>query len=635
MLHSQNLIGPGGHLKIGLAQMRVVAGDLPGNLNRVKEYIHKARMQGCEGIVFPEMCLSGYLMGDRWESSSWLREIQAANEEVRALSQGLWVVFGSLGMLPHRKNEDGRIGKCSAAFLAKDEKWIVNPETGLGFFPKTLSPNYRIFDDSRFFQDLRDIAPKLDETLGRVELSGIPVGLTVCEDLWEENYAQKPSSILASQVSLLLNLSCSPFSEAKEDKRIRLLSSLAKSGRCFVCYVNCVGTQNNGKTVLGLDGQSVVIDPNGQIVAQGGFFSEELMVLDLNLANGTASQATTAFVETPFKELGSTKVGALENTLHFVCHEWRIKNTVIGSSGGIDSAVSSTLFARVLGPENVLLVNMPSKFNSTLTQNLSKELATSLGCDFASIPIQDSVNFSKQQILASNLQKTWAQPQWSSWVDENVQARDRSSRVLAALAASLNSVFPCNANKTESTVGYSTLYGDQSGFLCPLADLWKFEIYELARQYNLNVYGSEVIPKGTLDVVPSAELSDSQDVTKGLGDPLHYPYHDRLFRSWIEGWDRWTPLDVLESYLKGTLSKDLDLPVGVFESLFSSPRAFVEDLERWWNLYTGLGAVKRMQAPPVLSVSRRSFGYDHREALGATVSGSLYCAVRNSIFKPR
>jgi NAD+ synthase (glutamine-hydrolysing) len=616
--------------------MRVKAGNIASNLRQISSYIKIASQAGCQGIVFPEMCVSGYFLGDRWESGDWLAEIHAAHNEILKMSRQLWIVFGSLAVMPNQRNEDGRPQKINAAFVAHNEKWICHESTKCPFFPKVLSPNYRVFDDSRHFTDLRKMMPhqtadELCVGLGSVKLADVSFGLSICEDLWEENYTCKPTQMLASQHKLVFNLSCSPYSDAKDLKRLQLLKDSAQQNQTTICYLNSVGTQNVGKTVLGIDGQSTIMDPSGEVICEGGFFDEELLMIDWNNETSTAASAGSVLVKkSESGAFGRSKFGAIENTLRFLCEEWRVKSCLIGLSGGIDSALSAVLFSRILGPNCVNLINMPSKFNSKLTQEIAQTLALNLNCHYEQIGIQNAVDFTIQQLKSSKLSQLPGF-QLNSWVMENIQARDRSSRILASVAAATQSVFPCNANKTETTVGYSTLYGDQSGFLCPLADLWKFEIYEMAQLYNDAVFGSEIVPKSCMTVVPSAELSELQDVTKGLGDPLHYPYHDKLFRSWTERWDRWTPLSVLSAYAAGTLEKDIDLTSGLIAKLFPNAASFVADLDGWWSLYTGMAAVKRMQAPPVLSVSRRSFGWDHREALGIQGTGPLYEELKRKI----
>jgi NAD+ synthase (glutamine-hydrolysing) len=214
---------------------------------------------------------------------------------------------------------------------------------------------------------------------------------------------------------------------------------------------------------------------------------------------------------------------------------------------------------------------------------------------------------------------------------ENVQARDRSSRILAALAASFAGVFACNANKAELTVGYSTLYGDLGGFLALLGDLWKSEVYALGRYLNDSVFQKAAIPEGIFTIVPSAELNDEQAVDQGRGDPLIYPYHDRLFFSWVQRWNRATPEEILEWYASGTLNKELGLQGTDAYKLFNGAAAFVRDLERWWNLYNGIAVAKRVQAPPILAVSSRAFGFDHRESLGKPFYSARYRELRQDL----
>lgn len=177
---------------------------------------------------------------------------------------------------------------------------------------------------------------------------------------------------------------------------------------------------------------------------------------------------------------------------------------------------------------------------------------------------------------------------------------------MAAVAASVGGVFTCNANKAETTVGYATLYGDEAGFLCALADLWKFQIYNLANYLNEKIFCREVIPRGIIEIVPSAELSDAQNVDEGKGDPLKYPYHDFLFRAFVEKF--FTPEEILKFYFEKTLEKNIGCEVGLVEKYFPTAKDFIEDLERWWKLFTGMAVAKRIQSPPILAVTSRAFG---------------------------
>ena len=253
-----------------------------------------------------------------------------------------------------------------------------------------------------------------------------------------------------------------------------------------------------------------------------------------------------------------------------------MSKVVIGVSGGIDSAVAAALYTQVVGAENVYLVNMPSVFNSATTKNLSEQLAKNLGCKYFVVPIQESVDWTVKQLEASGIAV-------SNFVKENIQARDRSARILATMAAAVGGVFTCNANKAETTVGYATLYGDAAGFMSALADLWKFQVYDLARYMNAEIYKREVIPQGIIDIVPSAELSTAQNVDEGKGDPLRYPYHDYLLRAFAE--DDLTPEDILRWYVSSQVEDNIGCAAGLVEKYFPTAQEFIADLERWWKQF--------------------------------------------------
>lgn len=358
-------------------------------------------------------------------------------------------------------------------------------------------------------------------------------------------------------------------------------------------HVGCVGIQNIGKTIFIFDGLSAVFNSKGEIIQYAEPFKECLNVIDTeNIDKMPALKPKKpSEVEKIYKSLSFGIKMFLEQI--------GIKKVVIGVSGGIDSAVAAALYTKIIGAENVFLVNMPSKFNSDTTKSLSERLASNLGCKYYVIPIQESVDWTIKQLEDAKIPV-------SSFVKENIQARDRSSRILAAIAASLGGGFTCNANKAESTVGYATLYGDSAGFLSALADLWKFQVYELANYLNKEIYGREVIPQGIIDIVPSAELSNAQNVDEGKGDPLKYPYHDYLFRAFVEG--NLTPEEILRFYAEKRLEEAIGCQKGLVDKYFPTAKEFIEDLERWWRQFTGIAVAKRIQAPPILAISEKPFG---------------------------
>jgi len=611
-------VSPPATLRTRLAQIEVLPGRPRDNAERILAAVAGARSDNVDLIVFPEMAVPGYLLGDEWEHETFLRECEACAEEIRCAAEGIVIVFGSVGLDWTRRNEDGRVRKYNAAFVAEDRKFLPPTHNLLPFVVKTLLPNYREFDDSRYFFDLRKLALEegrpAEELVAPVRTSRFTLACLLCEDAWDTDYGFSPLEALTRhEVDLYVNLSSSPFTMDKNQKRHRVFSAQAERLKRPLVYVNNVGIQNNGKTVFTFDGSSCVYDGHGNTVHAGPPFKEVIQTVDVALGP-----------DKPFGDPLVLKVDDIGNahraieygTKRFLS-ACRAERVVVGVSGGIDSAVVAALYSRIVDPRNLLLVNMPGPFTSATTRNLAEQLARNLDVGYVDIPIAAGVDATHSQIHQLDVRSPSGSFEYqillNSAAMENVQARDRSSRILAAAAAAFGGVFTCNANKSEATVGYTTLYGDLAGYFANIADLWKMEVYALARYLNVEVFGREVIPAGCLDLTPSAELSAAQDVDKGQGDPLVYPYHDRLFESWVERWNRATPEDILGWYAEGELEEKLNYK-GQLADLFSSAAAFIADLERWWNLYQGLGVAKRIQAPPVLAVKRRAFGFDHREA---------------------
>ena len=358
-------------------------------------------------------------------------------------------------------------------------------------------------------------------------------------------------------------------------------------------YVGGVGIQNTGKTIYTFDGGSAVYNSRGEIVQRAEPFAECLNFIELEEIDKMPALKLPEVSEAE-KIYRAISYG-VENFLEQI----GVKKVVIGVSGGIDSAVAAALYTKILGAENVYLVNMPSVFNSATTKNLSEQLAKNLGCKYCVVPIQESVDWTVKQLESVGFNV-------SNFVRENIQARDRSARILAAIAASVGGVFTCNANKAESTVGYATLYGDEAGFLSALADLWKYQVYDLARYLNKKIYGFEAIPQGIIDIVPSAELSTAQNVDEGKGDPLKYPYHDYLLKAFAE--KNLTPEDILQFYVRGEVENKISCAFGLVEKYFPTAQEFIADLERWWKQFKGMGVAKRIQSPPILAVTDSPYG---------------------------
>lgn len=630
-------------MKIALSQLEIIPSMPTNNAARIINYIEEAKNNKADIIIFPELAISGYLIGDMWESESFIRECEELGEEIIKASKDIFVIFGNVAVDRNKKNFDGRVRKYNALFLAKDEKLIKNPYSKIPypFIIKTLLPNYKEFEDTRHFFSLKDLIFEnaLEDNFDlkeyfkpvEIEINGekINLGLTICEDAWSSNYNLSPMDILNEKTDLFINISSSPYTLIKDDKRHKMYSDIAKKYNKPLIYVNNVGIQNNGKTVYTFDGGSSAYDNKGNIICASNRYEERLYYIEMNLTKKEFPKAIKINEENEYKLIYDTIIYGIRKFMKSI----GINKVVIGVSGGIDSALSSAVYVNAIGKDNVLLINMPSRFNSNTTKNLAKTLAENLSCAYMVVPIQESVDFTIKQIETCKIIKDGEESFFkvSSFIAENIQARDRSARILSGLASSFGGVFTCNANKTETMVGYSTLYGDGAGFFAALADLWKYQIYELAKYINKNIFKKEIIPEGSINIVPSAELSNAQAVDEGKGDPIKYDYHDYLFKTLIESWNRILPEDILQMYIDGVLEKKIGCEKGIIKKYFKNDLEFIEDLEKWWRQYMGMAISKRIQAPPILAISRRAFGFGNRESQNRIYYTSKYLYLKNKL----
>jgi NAD+ synthase (glutamine-hydrolysing) len=658
--------------------MRVHPGEPARNAATMLRWIAEQRGVA-DLLVFPELCVPGYFLGDAWERTAFLHDCESWNARIVAATgehaESPAVVFGSVAVDWDSKGEDGRPRKHNVWMVAAGGKTLEHSGLKRPYGVKILLPHYREFEDGRHFYGARELARDAARPWEdfvepvTLTLNGSPVrlGVLLCEDAWEDDYAQKPVAVLAAKKpDLVLNLSASPFTRGKNDKRNRVFGTKAKLLGCPLIYVNATGIQNNGKTLYTFDGSTTVYDAEGTVRVEMAAYEEAVSIVDIEgfglavrvggkdkisvskhpgrspepePSRETSTKHRRHEAERPNHPEPSSAAEihrALRYGMESFLASTGLKKVVIGISGGIDSAVVAALFREFLPPEHLLLVNMPSRFNSATTRSLASRLAVNLGCLYAEVPIEDSLTVTRARL--HGLEAASADGahrvilKLEGLADENAQARDRGSGVLAALASAFGAVFSCNANKAELTVGYGTLYGDIAGFLAPLGDLWKHDVYALGRHLNGVVYACEAIPSGIFDLVPSAELGVHHAVDEGKGDPLFYPYHDGLFFAWVQRWNRATPEEILEWYAAGTLTEELKLPESLdLKKLFPTAADFVADVERWWNLYNGIGVAKRVQAPPVLAVSSRSFGFDHRESLGPPVYTQRYGELKKNL----
>lgn len=631
-------------MKIALAQMRVIPGNAKKNLAVMMSMIEKAKQQQVGLLAFPELCISGYLVSDAWLSPSFREEMLQYNEAIREASEGIAIVFGNIyedssinhrwcDAVPH-PNKDGRPRLYNAAIAVQNQQWVSRlNDNGLlpaGVQPKTLLPNYRFFDDQRYFFSLPDLALDAGEELTSFAQpfliegleENVPIGVQVCEDLWCQDYRFNKRALNISRLLVkngaqaIVNISASPWTHHKHDardRRIQFLAGDAQNEFVPFYYVNSVGPQNNGKNIITFDGGSTVYNANGQALLRSDkSFEEELLVADhANTPCPKIKQEEPEKIAQKYKAV-SSGIAYLKDMLGWQNHP----KFVVGVSGGIDSALVVTLLAKTLGPDSVWAVNMPTRFNSQATQNVAAHLSNKLGIEYLQVPIEE---LAEQQIsLFSELDNRFdATDTAKSLSNENIQAKIRGTSILSNLAGRYGRMFTNNGNKVEIALGYATLYGDVGGVIAPIGDLTKAEVYDMARYLNNDIYQDEIIPESLFpndlfefsegSIAPSAELREEQV------DPMKFGYHCALLDA-CTSFKKVGPEQVMEWYLAGTMEANL----GISNALLvrwgiDDPKTFIEDIT-WFYRCIQQSVFKRIQAPPIIITSPSAYGYDIRES---------------------
>lgn len=598
-------------LKIGLCQMRVIPGRPDINAAHVIKEIELASKRAVDIIVFPELCTSGYLIADKFEDAYFIEDVKYFNQKiVEAVPDNLVAIFGSVIVSPG-KGEDGRQKMHNAAIIAQNKKQ-------LGYVVKTLQPHYRYFDDDKHLFSARKIAEESAELYRRTKrtkgiencsvhdllkvyklktsIGTVPIGIGVCEDLWKDDYALNPAKILAEKgAKLLIAISASPWGWQKNRKRHQVIKNLIDEIKVPIIYVNNTGCQNNGDNIINFDGVSTIYDNNGNIVHE----VEPYFSGTQDVVFGDSLKPTPEKPQNDTRELYLGIRTAVKSMLELMPEKNR--QVVIGLSGGVDSATMAGLMVDILGPHKVHLINMPYEYSDPNIQNIAKKIASGLGTKLEIKPIKEIVEAICQQ---AGIEK-------GTLAHQNIQARSRME-ILAAETQKLGGVFTCNANKTEIAFGYGTLDGDMRGWLIPFGDLVKREVRQLAQYLNDEVFKKEIIPQECIDQIPSAELENNQKDPFDYGYPTRRGYHDEWVRAVTEF--RWNPEKFLEMYIDGRLEGELKLESGTLKRLFPTPQDFIEDLERCWRMFNN-AFFKRVQAPPIIIVSRRAFGRDLEESM--------------------
>jgi NAD+ synthase (glutamine-hydrolysing) len=564
-----------GAMRIALAQINPVVGDLAGNRELILERLEEAKARGADLIVFPELAVTGYPPEDLLLRPGFVRAAERTTEEIARAARGVVVVVGT----PHF---DRDLFNAAAVCADGEVKALVK---------KRFLPNYGVFDEFRYF------AP--GDGLVLLEHGETLVGVTICEDMWQPG---PPATDLAlAGAELIVNISASPFHLLRDREREEMFRTRARDNAVFVAFCNAVGGQDE----LIFDGHSLVLDDEGAVLARAPGFEEALLVLDVDPSSvvsrrltdtrrralaqdrgglgpvehvhvGTpgAHPDTIAPTLAPFcDDLEQTRL-ALELGLVDYTRKNGFTEIVVGVSGGIDSAVVAALAAEALGSEHVHCVSMPSRYSSEGTRTDAQRLAEALACEFREIAIEPVV----ESFLAT-LAPHFAGRE-PDLTEENLQARVRGV-ILMALSNKFGWLLVATGNKSEMSVGYATLYGDMAGGFALLKDVYKTDVFRLARHLNERA-GRELIPQSIIDRAPSAELRADQLDADSLPP---YPQLDRVLEAYVED-DR-----TLEE-----LSAD-----GFDRDVVERAVALVDRAE-----------YKRRQAPPGVRLRPKAFGRDRR-----------------------
>lgn len=622
-------------MKIAMAQMRVVAGRMEENFQNMQTQIEKAKKDNADIIVFPEMCVSGYMLQDQWLNDEFCMDVHAYNEKIKTLSEGIGIVFGNLyfdDIGTVKKGRDGRKARYNAVLFAHDGKWVKKASGCFdGIYIKQLNPDYRIFDDSRYFLSGMELQRALNMNeqdmispfLFTKDDKTYHIALEACEDMWSSNYSVDVTALYTSlQVDFIINVSSSPYTLNKEHSRDKCIKEHAlhlKDKMVPFLYVNVCGMQNNGKNIIVFDGGSTAYDAMGnRVFSLNDRFQEELSYYDFKVQN-TYQPSNTKLLDAL-----TYAIEEVDAQMFHANVKW-----IIGLSGGIDSSINACLLVKALGNKRVIGYNMASNYNSQTTKNNAKILAEALQIEIREGSIEKLNEATIQTIKAYDYQK-----EYNSLVYENIQARIRG-HLLSTFASIEGGVVINNANKVEAALGYCTLYGDSIGALSPLGDLSKVQCFKIAKQCNAyfrkEVISSTLIPEIVNDDIkwdmpPSAELKDSQL------DPMKWFYHDEIIRLLLD-----YPTAQIESFMQSYLDDSIyEKEIGKWIRYYhlEDPNAFINDLE--WLLKTFYNAVfKRIQMPPIVMLSRGAFGNDYREAQLGFIKSKQYEQLKHDILNKK
>jgi NAD+ synthase (glutamine-hydrolysing) len=542
-------------VKIALGQINPTVGDFAGNAAKIVEFAHRAQADGAGMILFPELSVCGYPPRDLVERASFVAHNRETVEQIAAETRGIAVICG---LVTPAQAETGKTVMNSATLLKDGRVAFLQS--------KMLLPTYDVFDE------MRNFAPAKSQVL--FPFCGKQMALTICEDAWNDKrfwnkrlYTFDPvEALIHAGGNFLLNISASPFWLGKRELRQNMLGTIARNYKVPVAMVNQVG----GNDSLIFDGSSVVLNPEGNVIARGKSFVEDLIYFD-------SDQLTGEIHEQIEGEEASAYAALVLGTRDYV-RKCGFRQVIVGLSGGIDSALTAVIAADAIGPENVIGVGMPGPYSSQGSIDDARELAQNLGVRFDLLCITEIF-----ESYRKTLQKVFAGRKEDE-TEENIQSRARGT-LLMAMSNKFGAIVLSTGNKSELGVGYCTLYGDMVGGLAVISDVPKTMVYRISRYVNSR---RPVIPQTTLEKPPSAELRPGQMDSDTLPP---YEVLDTILEDYVE-----------ESHPAEQIAADHGFDINLV-------RRVIRMVER--------SEYKRQQAAPGLKISGKAFGYGRRFPIAA------------------
>lgn len=528
-------------MRIAIVQYNPIIGHLRGNISKTMDFIAKARKKNCDLVVFPELSLMGYPPLDLLLRDDFLRACDEALCRILPYTEGIGVILGTV------------MGNCQDHRLYNSAILIEDGHI-IGRVDKSLLPNYDVFEEARYFQPSKDIKC--------LNFRGMKLGISICEDIWNDEdlfgHQRYPRNILdelfEDEPDIFINLSASPYHYGKHSIRMEMISHYTKKYGVPFVYVNQVGSNDE----LVFDGSSMVYNGDGQLILHGKVFEEDMILYD-------TEKSYPKLVD--WEEDISWLYRGLVLGVRDYFHKTGFNKTLLGLSGGLDSALVACIVADALGRENVLGVFMPSRYTSWESREDASNLAKNLGIEFREIsiegPFQEFLNIFNEEPKAQG-----------DLAEENIQARIRGN-ILMFIANREGRVLVCPSNKSEIAVGYSTLYGDSCGGIAVIGDILKTQAYELCRYINRDM---EIIPNNIITKAPTAELRENQKDEDSL-----------------------PPYSILDGILKMYIEENVPL-----QEIIN--RGYDKDMVYRIIAMIDRAEYKRRQIPPIIKLSHRSFG---------------------------